>query len=442
MRVLRIIANLFSDLKTLTNEQEIFSANYGQVPAAVKPLPFSYASPAFLSVTGSPSPLQQGVDCNLAYQQSLEKQQTNKDLSGSQHSHMPVQYPRFIGQTNKDPQGSQHSQTPVQYSRFIGQTNKDPQGSQRSHMPVQYPGFIRHTDKDPRGSQHSHMSVQYPGFIGQTNKFPPGNQHSHMPVQYPGFTGHTNKDPSGSQHSCKPVQYPGFVDPQLKQLQNLRSNMKPPGSHHSQLPQQHLRLTKDQLESLQWQLYMETPLSNNSPQHHSFNEDPLKRGGTPASIESQPQQALLHAPLTFNQDKSGKHVQDVSEKPQPIPSFSTSGDLPRASYKGKEKVTSPSANAPTFTSVVNKPLGPGSFGNCGQLDAPYPFILPKESYNPRLPTEFLLALEACGPPGVDIPSPYGETDEAMFEIPFFKNTGSSNPSGAVSNLNIFHWHLI
>lgn len=269
--------------------------------------------------------------------QSLEKQQTNKDLSGSQHSHMPVQYPRFIGQTNKDPQGSQHSQTPVQYSRFIGQTNKDPQGSQRSHMPVQYPGFIRPTDKDPRGSQHSHMSVQYPGFIGQTNKFPPGNQHSHMPVQYPGFTGHTNKDPSGSQHSCKPVQYPGFVDPQLKvpiahiewlcvciskyclfslvsdivwcmlvkQLQNLRSNMKPPGSHHSQLPQQHLRLTKDQLEvlscinalcvcahmylfwfsdagscicvqSLQWQLYMETPLSNNSPQHHSFNEDPLK----------------------------------------------------------------------------------------------------------------------------------------------------------------------
>lgn len=162
-----------------------------------------------------------------------------------------------------------------------------------------------------------------------------------------------------------------------------------------------------------------------------------QRGGTPATIESQPQQALLHAPLTFNQDKSGKHVQDVREKPQPIPSFSTSGDLPRASYKGKEKVTSPSANAPTFTSVVNKPLGPGSFGNCGQLDAPYPFILPKESYNPRLPTEFLLALEACGPPGVDIPSPYGETDEAMFEIPFFKNTGSSNPSGAVSNLNSF-----
>lgn len=69
LRVLRIIANLFSDLKTLTNEQEIFSANYGRVPAAVKPLPFSYTSPAFLSVTGSPSPLQQGVDCNLAYQQ-------------------------------------------------------------------------------------------------------------------------------------------------------------------------------------------------------------------------------------------------------------------------------------------------------------------------------------------------------------------------------------
>lgn len=127
----------------------------------------------------------------------------------------------------------------------------------------------------------------------------------------------------------------------------------------------------------------------------------------------------------------------MSEKPQPIPSFSTIEDLPRASYKGKEKVTSPSANTPTFTPVVNEPLGPGFFGNCGQLNAPCPFVLPKESYNPRLPSEFRQALEGCSPPGADIPNPYGETDEAMFEIPFFKNTGFSNPSDAVSNLNSF-----
>ncbi|KAJ4705979.1 ATP-dependent helicase BRM-like isoform X2 [Melia azedarach] len=278
----------------------------------------------------------------------------------------------------------------------------------------------------------------------------------------------TNKDPPGSYCPQQPVQSHRFIEPQLKvpiaqQLQNEQTGMGPPRSHHFQLPQQHFRFNEPQLQLSKWlQPIMEPPRSHHAhhapqqQQHPCFTERPLKIGGqlspgilprviTPSPLESIKSQWLFHnAPLTINQDKSaGKSVQGASDKLPLVASINTGKNIPRASYKGKEKETS---YLESFDSPMNEPLGLGFSGNTGQLNTLFSTNPEQEYKYQSIPTdsddpvwiavwEVMQALQACSCPGAAIPDPYGDVDEPMFDFPFFRDPGSFNPSGSVNHSN-------
>ncbi|XP_044506137.1 uncharacterized protein LOC123225882 isoform X2 [Mangifera indica] len=241
-------------------------------------------------------------------------------------------------------------------------------------------------------------------------------------------------------------------------LQKQQNNISLPGSFHSEPPQQHLRFDEP-LKSSHKQ-HMEPPWSNHSQseqKHPNFTEFPLKIGDlhsqevphaiSPASHES-PSQRLVLPDLRINEGKS------VSQKSS---SFTGGQYFPgRASYKGKEKVTSFSTTVENLTSSMNQQLAPELSRTRGPSNALYSASSELEFTHQTRPMrsditsdigtedsarnslrELMEVLKECSPPGPDIADSYGDSIGPLFDIPYFSrvtwSSGVPNPASSLKN---------
>ncbi|KAL5746387.1 hypothetical protein ACOSP7_027533 [Xanthoceras sorbifolium] len=283
-------------------------------PAAIEP-PQSHTSQASSSFLGSSS-LQQRVDCSssqlyqsqpqseeLAFWESLQKQEPNLKQSGSYHSQLPEQHFKFIEhqleQIDVEAPQRLQSQLSQQQLRFneprLQQTMEAPQG-QHSQLSLEQLRFnepqLQQNEIEASRRQHCPLSLQHLKFnepqLQQTNVESPLRQHSHLSLQQLRFEEpqlqKTNMEAPQRQQSQLSHQSLRFILPRLQQT-NVEET---PQKQHSQLSLEQLRFNESQIQ----QADMKAPQRQHSPlsiQHIRFHEPQLQQTNMEAPQRQQSQ---------------------------------------------------------------------------------------------------------------------------------------------------------
>ncbi|XP_044506908.1 uncharacterized protein LOC123226455 [Mangifera indica] len=468
-------------------------ANYGRAPdalpslAAIRSQSRFLGLPAFSSFVGSPSSLQQGSDfClsqvyhqqsqfeELAFWQSLQKQQNNIALPGSLHSEPPQQHFRFIEplkpshKQHVEPPWTKHCQFEQQHLNSaecplkIGNLHSQevlyaisptPHESQSQRLVL--PSLRINEGKSVSQKPPLFSGTQYfpgrPSYMGKEKGYGsaaygqardalpslPAIKSQSLVLGLPAFSSCVGSPSSlrqGSDCSLSQIYHQQSQVEELAFWQKPQNNLVLPGSLQSEPPQQHFRFIEPLKPS--HKLHMEPPWSNHcqfEQQHLNFSERPLKIGDqhsqevphaiSPTPHESQLQRLVL-PDLRINEGKS------FSQKP---PSFSGGQDFPgRASYKGKEKVTSFSTDVENLSSELEFMHKPQPVRSDVTSD------IEIEDPTRNSLREFMEVLKDCSPPGAEIADPYGDSIGPLFDIPYFSRvTCSSGFSGPASSLKNF-----